>query len=318
MFFPWFENPEYRMPPPENFAPLAAEKELQRLYGLTAEQLAWRRWCIDANCGGDIQVFHQEYPAFAGEAFIASGRPVFDVPALVRALHGAEKPLRRGDLEEVDGRVTFVDSPQGNLRLWRLPEEGREYVIGVDTASGKEGGDYAAMEVVIRDSGEQAAEWHGHIDPDLLGVQAAYLGRYYNLARVTPEVNNHGVATVNALKRLAYPRIYRRRTVNRSSDYTMQEYGFFTSARTKPLLISALAGHIRREAEKIHGKETINECLTYMYDEKGAANAREGSHDDRVMALALALYVLTEQPYYEREEFEEGQWYGAVDPITGY
>ncbi|MEG1538184.1 MAG: hypothetical protein RR387_07885, partial [Clostridiales bacterium] len=319
LFFPWYENPEYRMKPAPDFWPDAEEEELQQLYGLDEPQLMWRRWCISANCGGDEDVFHQEYPLTAQEAFISSGRPVFDSRALAAALAVARTPVLTGNIVEGNGRVEAVVQQGGYLKIWQQPEEGREYVIGIDTAAGKEGGDYAVMEVLERRTLIQAAEWHGHIDPDLLGAQAANLGRYYNLARLVPEANNHGIATVNALKRLRYPRLYRRRTINRYNDRMMQEYGFLTTGRTKPLMISALAGYIREDAGRLLGQETIGECLTYLYDESGAANAREGCHDDRVMALALAVYVIMEQPYYQSEAYEDD--FSAdfdCDDITGY
>ncbi len=319
MFFPWYENPEYQLAAAPDFCPDREERELAQLYGLTDRQLLWRRWCVTANCGGDQDVFRQEYPTFAQEAFIASGRPVFDSKALAAALTRTAEPVFVGYLREEQGRVVLSPQAGGYLRIWRQPEEGKEYVIGIDTAAGKEGGDYAVMEVLERGSMEQAAEWHGHIDPDLLGEQAAWLGRYYQLARLVPEVNNHGIATVNALKRLGYPRVYRRRTVNRYSDRTMQEYGFLTSRRTKPLLISALAEYVREDAARLRSREAIQECLTYFYEESGAANAREGCHDDRVMALALAVYAMTEQPYYQPDEDADVLWAELeADEVTGY
>ena len=72
LFVGWNELKEYQMPY-TGFKLTEEEKELQKLYNLTLEQLTWRRWCIANNCGGDIQQFRQEYPINPHEAFISTG-----------------------------------------------------------------------------------------------------------------------------------------------------------------------------------------------------------------------------------------------------
>ena len=83
------------------------ERELRRLYGLAPEQLAWRRWCIANNCGGDAEYFRQEYPLAPHEAFLATGRCVFDKTALAAQL--TEKGIfvvEAAKRREIAGAVT--------------------------------------------------------------------------------------------------------------------------------------------------------------------------------------------------------------------
>ena len=97
------------------------------------------------------------------------------------------------------------------------------------------------------------------------------------------------------------------------------EYGFHTTARTKPLIINNLARYIREDALRLRDKETIAECVSYMRDEKGGTNAQAGCHDDRVMALAIALWT-AEETRREQTPFYEENWgalYGANEH-TGY
>ena len=77
LFFAWYELPEYAMPY-DGFELTEEEKQLQAAYNLTLDQLTWRRWCIEANCSGDVDLFKQEYPSCPEEAFLMTGRPVFD------------------------------------------------------------------------------------------------------------------------------------------------------------------------------------------------------------------------------------------------
>lgn len=94
-FWPWWREEEYVRPfltelERERFAvgdpsdPYAEEEaELIKLaanqgFELTLEQLNWRRYVIANKCGGDVRIFHQEYPSSPEEAFISTGKKVFD------------------------------------------------------------------------------------------------------------------------------------------------------------------------------------------------------------------------------------------------
>lgn len=301
LFFPWFEHDEYRQPVPPDFVITDEERELKTRFGVDDKQLCWRRWCIKANCAGSLDTFHQEYPATPEEAFLASGRPVFDVAAIDKAMQATEPPVAQGRVVEEkvegEGRVVFHTMYRGYLSIWKYPEDGEEYVIGGDVAKGLEHGDYSCAQVVQKRTAEVVAEWHGHLDADLFGLELTYLGRYYNMALLVPEENNHGIATINAIRRTNYPNLWKRRTVNKDSNRTLSEYGFWTDSKSKPLIINGLAGYLREGAGRIKSKATLQECLTYVYEDSGSTNARAGCYDDRVMALALALYGLSERPH---------------------
>jgi hypothetical protein len=88
IFVPWYWQDEYQKPVPEGFALDAEETEYAGLYGLTFEQMAWRRQKIlDLR---DPILFKQEYPATAAEAFQMSGHDSFIPPALVAKARKSE------------------------------------------------------------------------------------------------------------------------------------------------------------------------------------------------------------------------------------
>jgi hypothetical protein len=91
-FAAWFESPEYRAKVPEGFERTIEEIELVHLYGLDDEQLAWRRSKISDK---GIDKFKQEYPCTPEEAFINSGRPVFDPDQLTSLIEKAPEPIAR-------------------------------------------------------------------------------------------------------------------------------------------------------------------------------------------------------------------------------
>lgn len=81
VFVPWFWQDEYRKDVPDGFALDAEEIEYSEAYGLSLEQMAWRRSKIaDLK---DPALFKQEYPATAAEAFQMSGHDSYIEPALV-------------------------------------------------------------------------------------------------------------------------------------------------------------------------------------------------------------------------------------------
>ena len=89
VFVGWNELTDYKMPY-TGFELTDYEKNLQRIYNLSLEQLSWRRWCIKNNCGGDEQQFKQEYPINPQEAFISSGNCVFDKEIVINLNTGKQ------------------------------------------------------------------------------------------------------------------------------------------------------------------------------------------------------------------------------------
>ena len=284
------------------------ERELREAYSLDEAQLRWRRWCIAANCGGDEEVFCQEYPSCPEEAFLVSGRPVFDSRALTAALAQAEEG-RRGMLREEGGRLRFCPGEGRYLTVWEEPAPGREYVIGCDVAAGFRDGDYSAAAVVEKERLRVASCWHGHMEPELFAREILALARWYNRALLIPEANNHGIAVLGELRRAGYGHVFRRAN---------GESGFLTTQKSKAELVGHLASYIREDASRIRDRETLRECLAYVYDDKGHANAMSGAHDDRVIALGLAVNELLQRPAGPRiPEIDLRRAYG-VNSTTGY
>ncbi|MBQ7646669.1 MAG: hypothetical protein IJS94_05305 [Clostridia bacterium] len=156
LFFPWFEMKEYRMK--YDGTPLSdEEKELKRRFGLDDEQIAWRRWCLKNNCGGDLNRFRQEYPSTPEEAFIMSGESVFDKEKLIAHISSVKAPLKRGRfVYDYDGNgisnIRWEDCEKGEISIYEEPFPNRPYVIGGDTAG--EGSDYFTAHVLDNTSGK--------------------------------------------------------------------------------------------------------------------------------------------------------------------
>jgi hypothetical protein len=296
IFLPWFTHKEYSNPFYNESDKIALaqslddeERQLVGLFNLTLEQLNWRRSTIKNNCQGSIETFHQEYPSTAEEAFLTSGRPRFDIPVLREYLAQCVDG-QRGYLERVGGKVQFIPDPNGYIEVWGKPSDKLENFIGGDVAKGLITGDYSAAPV-WDSKYDLNAMWHGHIDPDLFADQLAMLGTWYNDALIAVEENNHGLSVLNSMKK-SYSNLYYRTSYDKLNDKAKKELGWWTNEQTKKLAIDNMARLIREKKLGIKSKRLIQECMSYVIDEKGSTNAQQGSYDDTVMATAIILMVM--------------------------
>ena len=319
IFLPWFVDKGYQMEfesPEERQAfidevefvykndkgesILTEEKELMNMVkrdwntDLTYEQLKWRRWCIANNCNADIEQFQQEYPSTPEEAFIASGRPRFNVSKLKKYLRHTEEGATGNLFYDGQGNVKFELNKNGYVTIWNYPKRDKFYCIGADVAEGLIDGDYSVGIVGSQEDMKVDAMFHGHIDPDLFGEELVKLAKFYNQAYVGVEANNHGLTTLKSIQKKDYYNIYFSKVHDQITDKLTQKIGWHTNAKTKPLMIDKLAEFIREEYIGIKSKLIVRELLTYVIDDKGSTNAQEGCHDDTVMALAIWLQVIME------------------------
>ena len=264
-FFPWWYDESYREAVKEGeMLPLTPdESELVKQHGLSEGQIAWRRkkW---KTLGGQAA---QEYAEDSSSCFLASGECVFELSALEKALGVAGA----GTQSEDNGRLTIFFPPQ----------TGRRYILGVDTAGGGADGDYACAQVIERAMGMQCAELHGHFPPYELARRVAELGLRYEQALVAVERNNHGSGVLAHLTTLQYENIFEKDG----------QLGWLTSAASRPAMIENMAAVLMAEPELFHSPRLLEECRTFVRHPDGNAAAADGTHDDCVMAMAIALAV---------------------------
>ena len=312
IFFAWWEMPEYRRPVPADFQPTEEEEAIKATYHLDDEQLVWRRWCIRNNCGGDLDLFRQEYPASPDEAFVASGRCIFDQAALIlrrQQVRDLERSVGRF-VYDYDGstinNIRWVDAWDGEIIIYQEPEDGHPYVIGADTAG--EGSDFFVGQVLDNATGRQVAVLRQESGEGEFVRQLYCLGRYYHDALLGVEANFSTFPNTE-LERLGYRNLYVRETLDNYTNKPRQSYGFRTDRISRPLIISELVELAAQRLELIQDHETLGEMLTFVRNEAGRAEAQEGKHDDCVMALAIAHHIRPQQRYTVEAAKEAG---GAV------
>ena len=264
-FFPWWYEESYRtIGSKGTILPLTPEESnLMDQHGVDEGQIAWRRkqWKMLRELAG------QEYAEDASSCFLASGECIFDLEAIESAAAGAGRAVESQDNER--------------LVIFFPPQEGRQYIIGVDTAGGGSQGDYACAEVIERTLGLQCAELRGHFPPLELARRVVELGQTYRRALLAVERNNHGYGVLAHLRDMDYANIFEKDG----------QLGWLTSAASRPAMIENMVAVLMAEPKLFHSPRLLEECRTFVRHADGNAAAADGAHDDCVMAMAIALAV---------------------------
>ncbi len=263
-FFPWWYEGSYVADVGHEILLLTEEETaLVKEHGLTAGQIAWRRqqW---ASLRG---LAAQEFAEDAVSCFRASGECVFELEAVDAALGAMSDPVETRE--------------NGRLAIWMPVEPGRKYVIGVDPAGGGVEGDYSCAEAIDRESGMQCAELHGHYPVRELAREVMKLGKEYNTALLAVERNNHGAGVLAHLETTGYPNLYEENGVE----------GWPTTSHSRPTMIAGLSEALATGPKLFRSERFLNECRTFVRDRDGRPGAAPGTHDDCVMAMAIAWAV---------------------------
>lgn len=231
------------------------------------------------------------------------GKTVFDAKAITKRLDIIPKPLKTGYFTyKYDGLkitdIKWVNDPNGYINIYKVPDSPSitKYCIGGDTSG--EGSDYFTGHILDARTGEQVAVLKHQFDADQYVKQMYCLGMYYKNALIGIEANFDSFPIME-LQRLGYYNQYVRVTQDTYTHKTEKRYGFKTTSLTRPTIISRLIEIVREHIETINDKDTLEELLTIVRNEKGRIEAPEGGHDDQMMGLAIAHQIREQVSFIE-------------------
>jgi len=288
-FYKWTDFDEYEMDIDDDWEITIEEKQLIEQYPeLTEKKLAWRRWKIAETEGAiglsPLQIFKQEYPLSAKEAFITSGNCIFNIDSLLNYETSIGKIIE-------DGLIIWTD---------KIPDYS---IMGVDVSEGLtletvfdetiiNNHDAHSIEILDKDL-NQIAEWTGYIDTDLLAEFITKLAdRYHSFVGV--ESNGPGLAVLSPLKKLMpISKLYHREVYDVNYKTTTKKLGWSTNNKTKHLMLNEMVGLVREHKTIINSSSLIQECLSTVRDENGDINT---NGKDRLMAYAVALQMYKFKP----------------------
>lgn len=268
---------------------------------LSPEQLYWYWNKYDKYLDKDL--IKQEYPCTPMEAFLLSGKNVFDTAILLNRLSRLDRPLKTGYFTyDYDGlrisNIQWQNDRDGYIKIYQLPNTPAytQYCIGGDTAG--EGSDYFTGHVLDAKTGAQVAVLRHQFDADQYTRQMYCLGKYYKDALIGIEANFDSYPIME-LQRLGYLKQYAREAQDTYTGKTEKRFGFKTTSLTRPTIISRLIEVVREHCETICDKATLEELLTIVRNEKGRIEAPEGGHDDMMMGLAIAHHIRDQVVFIE-------------------
>lgn len=326
-FIAWYMRPSWRLSSEGiEFRPetLHMAERVKRETGiaLDREQMAWyqitRR---DLEAKGNLELFYQEYPSTIEEAFQTGLRSIFTLDTIAKVRDKCDVPVAVFEVNLSNSKLKKVnlqswldaDDPEkhdNKLLMWDTPRGGFVYVVGVDGAYGIEGKDKSSIEVLRvgnrNGPDEQVAEWTGSLSPFDLAKVAKIIGEIYRdkamglEALMACEVNpgSPSLFTQTELQRMGYLNFYTwKRPLKANGGYSM-EYGWWTTPSTRPLLTERFEEYIKKGYLKVNSTELVEEMRSFVnvgaHLGKKHAEHAAGYHDDRIMSLAIALYVAHE------------------------
>lgn len=223
------------------------------------------------------------------------GKTVFDARAIQKRLDEIPRPIKVGYFRyDYDGlrisNIQWVNDRDGYIRIYQLPNQPAftEYCIGGDTSG--EGSDFFTAHVLDARTGIQVAALKHQFDEDQYAKQVYCLGKYYADALIGIEANFSSYPIME-LQRLGYMKQYTREAQDTYTGKTEKRFGFKTTSLTRPTILARLIEIVREHCDTINDKDTLEELLTIIRNERGRIEAPEGGHDDQMMGLAIAHHI---------------------------
>jgi len=261
-FFPWWMERRYRGEAAAPGSLSKEEHELIRRERLDLTQIGYRRQ-IRSNFRG---LARQEYAEDEESCFISSGASVFELDRIEERIKDLPEPAER--------------RRNGELEVWLPPAKGRRYLVSLDPSGGGSEGDYSAAEVLDLETGLQCAEFAGHVGGLELAQLATTLAVEYNGATLVVERNNHGTGVLALAETVCgYTKLYRQ----------SGQLGWLTTSVSRPAVLGRLGAALVEEPKRFMSLRLLAECRTFVRLPNGSTGARAGTHDDRVMAMAIGL-----------------------------
>jgi hypothetical protein len=180
----------------------------------------------------------------------------------------------------------YTTKYNNRLRVWHEPEPYHQYVMGADTALGRER-DYSAFIILNVYNGQQVAEFYSNkTSIDDFAKILSEEGRRYNSALIMPERNSIGNNLIEYLvKKEQYENVWMDKN---------GKYGFQTTFQSKEQLFAKMEEYIRSKKILVNSDRLVKELLTFVIDESGRVKADNGQHDDLIMSLALSIQGIVE------------------------
>jgi hypothetical protein len=197
--------------------------------------------------------------------------------------------IETGRSENIEGLAVF-EIPASGVKDERdeYIDEPNRYAIVADVGTGS-AKSFSSFHIFNLDNNEQVAEYKRRITTNEYAKLLIKVSKYYNEAIIVFERNNPGEAICSDIINVhKYKNVFKR--VRKRVSY--KDWGWTTTTKTRPLIINSLIEDFENDNIKINGKRTIDESLTFIWNEKTQKpEAATGSNDDLIISLAIYCYL---------------------------
>lgn len=209
--------------------------------------------------------------------------------------------------EWIKNQDNYIKSPIRTLNGIKIFEEPakEEYQIGIDPSDGSV--DPCAIVCISKRTGRVVATFSAKVPTNVIVEKAVQMGTMFSLLDaplIVPESVGAGLALVEAL-RPCWNNIYiREQTGTKYEDRKTTKLGFYTSFKTKTLLIENMKKLFQANFPKLQDGDIVEELKTFIYTNSAqaqGAGAQNGYHDDLTMATMMAYFDVPAQYVPENE-----------------
>lgn len=263
--------------------------------------------------------------------YIGAGSPVFKGvmgKRLAQLLRYTRDPLMFFKVEfgqlSLTG-VTNINSVEDYIRIYEEPSKDHSYVVSCDVAEGKDSGDFGIIKVLNRETESIAASYSSQVDEIQLARVLVAITKHYTLKGCEApwwavEANGPGLATFDLATELYdLPNAFMMPTYDVVKQSPSFRKGWWTSTNSKRALVSGIKKWLL-DATGWCDTRCAKEMTTFVRSKTGKPQAKEGTNDDEVMALGIALQVNELAPYEEKRIVKlpgiVEQAFGAVENIV--
>jgi len=198
-------------------------------------------------------------------------------------------------------------SMMGQVRWYKKPQKDCIYTVALDPSLGT-GGDNAAIQVFEANTTEQVAEWkHNRTTiPDQIKLLVSICSHLNETVKnpesiyYSVENNTIGEAALVCIQQYGEENIRGYFLSETGSGSRAYRKGFNTTHKSKITACSKLKTLIETGRMKIHSRSMISELKTFVASGMSYA-AKQGEHDDLVMATILSTRMMQQLQNYHPE-----------------
>ena len=196
---------------------------------------------------GAVDDLHEQYPASEAEALSPRQLDKRLPSEWLLSCYVPQRPLVR------ENTPALHWPPLPGLIVYAVPRIGRRDALAADPAEGNPNSDDSALDVLDIDTGEQVCTLAGRYEVTTFAAIVDIVGRWYGVAGVLPERNNHGHALIAWLH-------------DNSPLQLMAgldgRAGWLTTSKSKSVLYDTAADMFRDREAKIHELSTFSQLAS--------------------------------------------------------